>query len=111
MDILEGKYLPQDRRSKQFEIAYKALMEFKAAVLGYTALKEAPQLYYDGKMIMNMNYSPTEWKSMPIQDRAVVIATTQLENMVHIIDGYYKEEDRRKEKAKSDAGKKGKKTG
>ena len=87
------------------------MMEFKAAVLGYTALKQAPQLYYDGKFIMSMNYSPSQWKMMSMQDRSIVIATVQLENMIHVIDGYYKESDRRDEKARDAAKKQKDKTG
>jgi hypothetical protein len=106
MDVLEGKKITHEKGTEAYKVAYGIIMEYKAAVLGYTALKEAPQLYYDGKMIMNMNYSPSQWKAMPIGDRAAVIATVQLENMVHVIDGYYKETDRREEKANRDRGKK-----
>lgn len=101
MAVLNGEKITHQKGTEAYNTAYNAMMEYKAAVLGYTALKQAPQLYYDGKMIVNMNYSPTQWREMPIRDRAIVIATIQLDNMVQIIDGFYKEADRRDEKARN----------
>lgn len=65
----------------------------KERVLGKTALIDAPTAYYDARMVIDMGVSLLEWRNYPIHDRARIIATKHLGNMMDVIDGHYRELD------------------
>lgn len=76
-----------------FEMKDARAQAHKEKVIGKTAFVQGTEEYHDMKLLMNLKIPLHEWREYPIHDKAKVIATQYLSNMMDLIDAHYRELD------------------
>lgn len=78
--------------------------EHRKRVLGDSSLKSAPAEYWEVTLATELQWSLTYWKSLSLEERAMIMARQYLKNFVDTIDAHYRQEDdnRKREKQRQE---------
>lgn len=90
-DVMKVLYFVNDEGTE----IYKSARE---KILGKEYLKSAPPEYWEVLGAIDMGYSLEEWDTMSLRNRARILASRYVKNMVEIITAYYEEMEERLKK-------------
>lgn len=78
------------------------LKEYRKKVIGESCLESAPDQYWEIGTVTELHWSLSEWRQLPLRERAMITARAYLKNMVDTIDRAYEENDQAKKRNQED---------
>lgn len=90
MAILDKKIDDNQVEADRFR---NILSEYRDRVLGKSCVKKSPPEYWVIALVTDLHWTLSHWNSLPILERAKIMARHYLQNMVAVIDAHYRESD------------------
>lgn len=90
-----GNHEPLEQRYSRFEKAIANDEEYKESLLGADVLASASPRYFEVSVILRLGMSPTEWKALSLSDRAELITTYKINNMIEVLERHTLETNRK----------------
>lgn len=90
-DVMNMLYYKNDEGKE----IYKPVRE---KILGKEYLRSAPSEYWDILSSIDLGYELNDWDTMPLRNKARIMAARHVKNMIEIITAYYEEMEERLKK-------------